>query len=138
MPGIFRADQKYENIFVAIGVHPHSAAQISEEDFQRIPGFLKNKKVVAVGEVGLDYYRNLSPQDKQRELFSRFIGLSLDSQLPLIIHSREAEADTIALLKTAAGANIKGSSALFFREPGFLPAVLRFRPTYFFYLQCNL
>mgnify|MGYP001573220976 FL=1 len=100
--------KKYENIFVAIGVHPHSAAQISEEDFQRIPGFLKNKKVVAVGEVGLDYYRNLSPQDKQRELFSRFIGLSLDSQLPLIIHSREAEADTIALLKTAAGANIKG------------------------------
>lgn len=101
--------KKYENIFASIGIHPHSAAQINEEDFQRIPGFLKNKKVVAVGEVGLDYYRNLSPHDKQRELFSRFIGLSLDSQLPLIIHSREAEADTISILKSgAAGANIKG------------------------------
>ena len=114
--------KKYENIFAAIGVHPHSAAQIEEEDFQRIPGFLKNKKVVAVGEVGLDYYRNLSPGQKavvglpiaqatperQKYLFSRFIGLSLESRLPLIIHSREAEADTIALLKTAAGANIKG------------------------------
>ncbi|MDO8747965.1 MAG: TatD family hydrolase [Candidatus Omnitrophota bacterium] len=100
--------KKYENIFAAIGIHPHGAAQINEEDLQRIPGFLKNKKVVAVGEVGLDYYRNLSPQDKQRELFSRFIGLSLDSQLPLIIHSREAEADTLTALKSCSGRDIKG------------------------------
>src|SRR3989338_8767658 len=100
--------RNYENIFAAIGIHPHSAADIREEDFQRIPGFLKNKKVIAIGEVGLDYYRNLSPPDKQRDLFYRFIGLSLETQLPLIIHSREAEADTIALLKTAAGENIKG------------------------------
>ncbi len=100
--------RNYENIFASIGIHPHSAAEVSQEDWARIPGLLKNEKVVAVGEVGLDYYRNLSPQDKQRELFARFIGLSIDSKLPLIIHSREAEADTIALLKTAAGANIKG------------------------------
>ena len=65
--------------------------------------------MIAVGEVGLDYYRNLSSPDRQRELFSRFIGLSLDSQLPLIIHSRDAETDTIDILKSrAAGAALKG------------------------------
>ena len=101
--------QNYENIFASIGIHPHSAAEVGEADFQRIPGLLKNKKVVAIGEVGLDYYRNLSPHDKQREMFSRFIGLSLDFQLPLIIHSREAEADTISILKSSATATaIKG------------------------------
>ncbi len=101
--------RNYENIFAAIGIHPHSAAEIGEEDFQRIPGLLKNEKVVAIGEVGLDYYRNLSSPGRQRDLFSRFIGLSLETQLPLIIHSREAEADTISILKSrAAGAAIKG------------------------------
>ena len=101
--------RNYENIFAAIGIHPHSAEETREEDFQRIPGLLKNKKVVAIGEVGLDYYRNLSPQDRQRDLFSRFIGLSLETQLPLIIHSRDAETDTINILKSrAAGAEIKG------------------------------
>ncbi|MEK6564972.1 MAG: TatD family hydrolase [Candidatus Omnitrophota bacterium] len=101
--------KKYENVFASIGIHPHSAAEAGEEDFQRIPELLKNEKVVAVGEVGLDYYRNLSPQDRQRDLFSRFIGLSLESKLPLIIHSREAEADTIDILKSrAAGLALKG------------------------------
>ncbi len=99
----------YKNIFASIGIHPHSAAEIGEEDFQRIPGLLKNEKVVAVGEVGLDYYRNLSPPDRQKELFSRFIGLSLETRLPLIIHSRDAEIDTIDILKSrATGAAIKG------------------------------
>ena len=101
--------KNYENIFAAIGIHPHSATEASEDDFLRIQGFIKNKKVIAVGEVGLDYYRNLSPHDRQRELFSRFIGLSLETQLPLIIHSRDAETDTIDILKSrAAGAAIKG------------------------------
>ena len=100
--------RNYENIFAAIGIHPHSAEETREEDFQRIPGLLKNKKVVAIGEVGLDYYRNLSPQDRQRDLFSRFIGLSLETQLPLIIHSRDAETDTINILKSRGGENVKG------------------------------
>ena len=100
--------RNYENIFAAIGIHPHSAEETREEDFQRIPGLLKNKKVVAIGEVGLDYYRNLSPQDRQRDLFSRFIGLSLETKLPMIIHSREAETDTISILKSRGGENVKG------------------------------
>ncbi len=115
--------KNYENIFAAIGIHPHSAAEIGEEDLRRIPELLKNKKVVAVGEVGLDYYRNLSPGQRavvglpiaqaipgrQRDLFSRFIGLSLETRLPLIIHSREAEADTIDILKScSAGLLVKG------------------------------
>ena len=114
--------RNYENIFAAIGIHPHSAEETGEDDFQRIPEFLwpegrgwashspshKDKKVVAIGEVGLDYYRNLSPPGRQRELFSRFIGLSLETGLPLIIHSREAEADTLTALKSCSGRDIKG------------------------------
>ena len=64
--------KNYENIFASIGIHPHSAAEVSEEDFQRIPGLLKNEKVVAVGEVGLDYYRNLSPQGQTKRAIFPF------------------------------------------------------------------
>jgi len=59
----------------------------------------KNKKVVAIGEVGLDYYRNLSPREIQQDAFRKFIALAKETRLPLIIHCREAKEDFLRILK---------------------------------------
>ncbi|MBM3254593.1 MAG: YchF/TatD family DNA exonuclease [Candidatus Omnitrophica bacterium] len=92
--------EDYENIFATVGVHPHYASTVNEEliDFlkQKIS---ESKKVVAIGEVGLDYFKNESPREEQIRTFQRFIGLSEELNLPLVIHSREAQSDTLSILK---------------------------------------
>lgn len=90
---------RYPSIFASVGIHPHDAKECDEGQFLEVKTLLVSKKVVAIGEVGLDYYRNLSEPKKQVEVFKRFIGLAVDSRLPLIIHSRQAEEDTLAILR---------------------------------------
>ncbi len=93
-----RLAQKYDLVYASVGVHPHEASQVTDKVIEDIRALAKEQKVVAIGEVGLDYYRNLSPKDEQIEAFKKFIHLALDLDLPLIIHSREADADTIKIL----------------------------------------
>ena len=92
--------KKYPQIFAVVGCHPHDAKDFSEEDFKAVAALAGNEKVVAIGEIGLDYYRNLSPQDKQRDLFIRFIHLAKELDLPAVIHSRDADSDTLDIIKT--------------------------------------
>ncbi len=87
-----------ENIYCAIGVHPHNAKFYSAEFEDWAQKNAKDKKVVAIGEVGLDYYYTLSEKDVQREVFIKQIELSHRLGLPLVVHSRDAEADTIEIL----------------------------------------
>lgn len=91
--------EKEENVFATVGLHPHDASKFSEPDFQEFKKLAKNKKVVAIGEVGLDYFRNLSPRDVQQKVFERFVGLATELGLPLVIHSREAYSDIYAVLR---------------------------------------
>lgn len=91
--------KRYDFIYFSVGVHPHNAAEVSDLQLKEIENFAKLKKVVAIGEVGLDFYRNLSPQDTQKELFIKFINLSSSSGLPLIIHTREAKEETLDILR---------------------------------------
>lgn len=114
---------RYENIYATIGIHPHDIKELDNERFSFVQGLLKSKKVVAIGEVGLDFYRNLSPQDLQKEYFIKFIGLSGQSGLPLVIHSRSAEDDTLKILKAAPSA-LQGVVHCFSGSKGFLDACL--------------
>lgn len=91
--------KKYEFIYAAIGVHPHDADSFDEKIFLALNKLAEEKKVVAIGEMGLDYYRNYSKVDKQKDLFTSLCRLGKDYNLPLVIHTRLAERDTLKILK---------------------------------------
>jgi len=94
---------KYPDVFASVGIHPHDARLSSPEVLSEIEGLLENRKVVAIGEVGLDYYRNLSEPSVQVEVFRAFIGMALKARLPLIIHTRQAEKETLEILGSYGG-----------------------------------
>ncbi len=100
--------KKYEFIYATIGIHPHEAGKVKEDDYGILEGLAENSKVVAVGETGLDYYRNLTPKDKQKECFRRQIALAKKLKLPLIVHNREADEDTFSILKEEKAKEIGG------------------------------
>ena len=91
--------KKYDIVYASAGIHPHDAGLVTDKTFEELKILAADDKVVAIGEVGLDYYRNLSPKDKQIEVFTKFIKLARGLDLPLIIHSREAGDDVIGILK---------------------------------------
>ena len=99
---------KYEMIYASAGIHPHEARTVTEDVMRELKQLAGNKKVVAIGEVGLDYFRNLSPKDKQSDLFKKFIRISLDMGLPLIIHARGSCRETLDILKKEIGGNVNG------------------------------
>ena len=84
--------------YAAVGVHPHYAETFSEEDLNTLRELLQSPKVVAFGETGLDYYRDYSPRDMQREVFRKQLRLALDAGLPIIIHDRESGGDMFRML----------------------------------------
>ena len=91
---------KYKFIYSAVGVHPHSAESDGNEGYlDKVNEFAKNKKVVAIGEIGLDYHYDFSPREKQIEVFSQQLALANDLNLPVIIHDREAHADTLEFVQ---------------------------------------
>lgn len=99
---------RYARVYASVGIHPHDAKDVSCEAFAELRQLAQNPKVVAVGEVGLDFYRNLSPVPEQIDVFSRFIGLALERELPLIVHSRLAQDQTLDVLKEAGASRLKG------------------------------
>ena len=90
--------KRYPFIYSTAGVHPHEAASVDENTLSRIRQLTEHEKVVAIGEVGLDYHYEHSPRDIQKKVFCDFIAMAKDCKLPLIIHTREAEADTMDIL----------------------------------------
>lgn len=90
---------KYDYIFAAVGVHPHGAENLDENYLEELKKLAGHKKVVAIGEIGLDYHYDFSPRDIQKKIFEEQIKLALDLDLPVIIHDREAHKDTMDLLK---------------------------------------
>lgn len=91
--------EKYDFLYAAVGVHPHEAEETGEEDLKEIKKLYNNKKVVAVGEIGLDYHYDFSPREKQLEFFETQLVLANELGLPVIVHDREAHEDTLNLLK---------------------------------------
>jgi TatD DNase family protein len=86
--------------FVAtVGVHPHDAAKAVPDTWQRLESLLAHPKVIAIGEIGLDYHYDFSPRDVQRDVFARQLRIAAAHRKPIVIHTREAWDDTIALLE---------------------------------------
>lgn len=102
--------QEHDFIYAALGVHPSDIADLTEESCEWIRQHLSEPKVVAVGEIGLDYYWDKEPevQARQREWFRYQLQLAKESVLPVSIHSREAAADTMEIMKEAAADGIPG------------------------------
>ena len=92
--------EKHEQIYAAIGVHPHDAKLFDDRAGQRLLDLVKqSKRLIAWGEIGLDYHYDHSPRDVQRAVFRRQLRLARSLQLPAVIHSRAADDDTIAILR---------------------------------------
>ncbi len=93
--------QKYDFIYASVGIHPHDADGYDKKTEITLKGLIKKEKVVAVGETGLDYYKNYSKAENQRLLFVSLVKLAKDFGLPLVIHTRNASDDTLKILKEA-------------------------------------
>ncbi|MEC7702713.1 MAG: TatD family hydrolase [Pseudomonadota bacterium] len=92
--------EKYD-IWATVGTHPHDAAHVEEMEYTAddIVRFAKHPRIVGIGETGLDYYYDNSPREEQLENFRKHIRAAMEAELPLIIHTRDADEDTIRLLK---------------------------------------
>ena len=100
--------KKWPQIYAAVGVHPDSTADMTEEDIETLRSLAQEKKVVAIGEIGLDYYWDNSPREVQKKWFERQLALAREVDLPVIIHSREAAKDTMDIMREAAKAGNTG------------------------------
>lgn len=95
--------KEYDLIYAAVGIHPHDAKEAKEADYDKLRCWLQNEpKVIAVGEIGLDYYYDFSPKDVQREVFIRQLQLAKETGLPVIIHNRDSHADMMEILRREA------------------------------------
>jgi TatD DNase family protein len=91
--------KKYDFVYATVGLHPHEADSFNQEQEFILKNLAKDDKVVAIGEIGLDYYKNYSRPENQRPLFLALLGLAKDLNLPVVIHSRQAETDILRILK---------------------------------------
>ena len=88
--------EAHDWIYTSVGVHPHDASKVEERHYALMENLSKHPRVLAIGETGLDYYYDNSPRDVQREVFCRQLRLARKLNLPVIVHTRDADEDTIA------------------------------------------
>ena len=98
-----RLAEEHAEIFAAAGIHPNSAAQARAEDWDQIVKLAQHPRVVAIGETGLDRYRDHTPFALQQEYFLRHLSLSQERNLPIVIHCRDAAEDLMPMLRRLAG-----------------------------------
>ena len=94
--------EKYPEIYAAVGMHPHDSQDMKETDYRQLEQWANHPKVVAIGEIGLDYHYDLSPRPVQKEVFLRQLDLARKTGKPFIIHEREAHADMLDIIRNAA------------------------------------
>lgn len=99
---------KYDFVYAAVGVHPSDSAELSEDNFDRIRQMSADEKCVAIGEIGLDYYWPEPDHEIQKKWFIRQLDLAREVKLPVVIHSRDAAADTVQILKDNNAGDIGG------------------------------
>lgn len=93
--------EKYDFVYASVGVHPHEAINVKEEDYKTLEKWLQHEKVVALGEIGLDFYYDFSPRDVQREVFAKQLKICENVTKPVIIHSREASQEVFDMIKAS-------------------------------------
>jgi TatD DNase family protein len=101
--------EKYDGVYAAVGVHPHDAKLFDNDAERRILRLIEgSRRVVAWGEIGLDYHYDHSPREVQREVFARQLRLARERSLPVVIHSREADEDTVSVLREEWNGSARG------------------------------
>ena len=98
----------HPHVFATIGVHPHEAKEVEEDWYNSFRALAQEPKVVAYGEIGLDYHYDHSPREIQRQRFREQIRLARELGLPLVIHTREAQEDTVTILREEGAAHVGG------------------------------
>lgn len=93
--------KKYQHIYAVVGVHPHDAKDVEDNYLDILRELSSEEKVVAIGEIGLDYYYDNSPRDIQRKVFKEQINLAKELNLPIVVHTRDASQETFDILKEA-------------------------------------
>jgi TatD DNase family protein len=99
--GVLGIAERFDEVYCSVGVHPHEAGEEGQAGPQRLIALAHHPKVVGIGETGLDYYYEHSPRDAQQQSFRAHIEAARETDLPLIVHSRDADDDTVALLREA-------------------------------------
>ncbi|MFQ5849181.1 MAG: TatD family hydrolase [Candidatus Binatia bacterium] len=95
-------------LFATVGMHPHDAREVREEDLSWLRGLTRDPKVVAVGETGLDFYYEHSPRQVQMELFCRFIHMACETELPLVVHDRDAHREVAEFIRREGKGKVRG------------------------------
>jgi len=95
--------EKHKGLYATVGIHPHNADTLNEKIADKLRELSKNPKVVAIGEIGLDYYRNLSPKQVQKKAFETQLALAQELKLPVVIHDRDAHDDILQALSKFRG-----------------------------------
>ncbi len=98
----------YSGIYSTVGMHPHDAKEVSEEALRELKSLAADPAVVAIGETGLDFYYNHSPPEVQSDLFRRFIQMALETDLPLIVHDRDAHREVARHLRQEGERRLRG------------------------------
>jgi TatD DNase family protein len=122
---------KFATVYAAVGIHPNDCAEASEKSLQKISDLCSSSKVVAIGEIGLDYYRDYSPKERQIKFFRKQLRIARETKLPVIIHNREAHSDIYDILVEEKSHDLKGVLHSFDGDPHFLDSVL----SYNFYIS---
>ena len=94
-----RLADKHPALYATVGIHPHDAAKASPADLRRLETLLAHPKVIAIGEIGLDYHYDFSPRETQKAVFIEQMTIAASAHKPIVIHTREAWDDTIALIE---------------------------------------
>lgn len=100
--------QQHEVLYAAVGVHPHDAKELETASLEEIEKWVASPKMVAIGEIGLDYHYDYSPRDIQKKWFAAQIDLAKKYGLPIIVHDREAHKDTYDIIMAAQDGSLKG------------------------------
>lgn len=99
--------ERYKNIYATVGFHPHDASKLNQSSFKELEKLAAHPRVVAIGEIGLDFYRNLSPKESQIKAFREQLNLAKSLKLPVVIHIRNAYNKALEIL-TQEGKGLKG------------------------------
>lgn len=98
----------FSNVYATVGMHPHDAKDVGADELQTLRELASHPKVIAVGETGLDFYYSHSPHDTQQRVFAQFIHMARETELPIVVHERDAAPQAMELLRSEGGGNLRG------------------------------
>jgi TatD DNase family protein len=100
--------ESFPNVYATVGMHPHDAKDVGEKELNRLKELAANPRVVAIGETGLDYYYNHSPHEVQRRAFGQLIQMARETELPIVVHERDAAQHVAELLRSEGEGKLRG------------------------------